>query len=71
VTGLKPKFFNSAPMGELFSSAAKKLQPVYQGPKTGPVRQAMENAIRRVEAGRQTPDQAWQQGVADAKKAAD
>jgi cellobiose transport system substrate-binding protein len=70
VTGLKPAFFNRAPMGELFSKAAVNLKPVYQGPKTGPVRQAMENAIRRVEAGRQSPDEAWRQGVADAEKAA-
>jgi cellobiose transport system substrate-binding protein len=61
-------FFSNAPLGELFTTAAKNLQPQYQGPKHGQVRQQVENAIRRVEAGQQQPDAAWQQAIKDAQR---
>jgi cellobiose transport system substrate-binding protein len=70
VAGFKNPFFSNAPVGQIFTTAARTLQPQYLGPKNGPVRQAVENGLRRVEQGRQAPDQAWRQAVNDAKRAA-
>lgn len=70
VTSFKNPFFNDAPVGEIFTGAAKSLQPQYQGPRHGQIRQQIERAVQRVEQGKQDPDAAWQQALKDAEKAA-
>jgi cellobiose transport system substrate-binding protein len=70
VQSLTKSFFSGAPVGQIFAASAKSLQPQYLGDKNGPVRQAVENALRRVEQGRQSSEAAWAQAVADAKKVA-
>jgi len=70
VAALKNPFFNNAPVGQIFGTSAKTLQPQYLGPKNGPVRQAVENALRRVEQGQQGSDAAWSQAVRDARRVA-
>jgi cellobiose transport system substrate-binding protein len=62
----KNDYFNSAPVGQIFGAGAQALKPVYLGAKNAPVRAAVENALRSVEQGKRTADQAWQ----DAKAAA-
>jgi cellobiose transport system substrate-binding protein len=62
----KNEYFNDAPVGQIFGAGAQALKPVYLGAKNAPVRAAVENALRSVEQGKRTPDQAWQ----DAKAAA-
>ncbi|RSM91508.1 carbohydrate ABC transporter substrate-binding protein [Kibdelosporangium aridum] len=61
-------FFNNAPVGKLFTDAAKKLQPQYQGPKAGDVQTAIGNAMQRVEQGKQNGEDAWRQFVGDVQK---
>ena len=70
VKSFKNPFFSGAPVGEIYTTAAKTLQPQYQGPKAGAIRTAFTNAILTVEQGKKTPDQAWQQGLKDAQAAA-
>jgi cellobiose transport system substrate-binding protein len=70
VTSFKNPFFNNAPVGEVFTTAAKSLQPQYQGVRHGQIRQQVERAIQRVEQGRQSPDAAWQQALKDVEKVA-
>jgi cellobiose transport system substrate-binding protein len=70
VTSFKNPFFNDAPVGEIFTGAARSLQPQYQGPRHGQIRQQIERAVQRVEQGKQDPDAAWQQALKDAEKAA-
>jgi cellobiose transport system substrate-binding protein len=70
VQALTKPFFSGAPVGQIFAASAKSLQPQYLGSKNGPVRTAVENALRRVEQGKQDPEAAWNQAVADAKKVA-
>jgi cellobiose transport system substrate-binding protein len=70
LTDFKNPFFSDAPVGQIFTTAAKNLQPQYQGPKHGQIRQQIERSIQRVEQGKQTPEEAWQQAQEDAEKVA-
>jgi cellobiose transport system substrate-binding protein len=63
-------YFSNAPVGQIFGSGAKALKPVYLGAKNAAVRAAVENALRSVEQGKRTPDQAWQDAVAAGATAA-
>jgi cellobiose transport system substrate-binding protein len=58
-------FFNDAPVGQIFTTSAQKLQPQIIGPKQGDIQTASSNAIQRVEQGKQTPDESWQQFLKD------
>ncbi|WP_214408523.1 extracellular solute-binding protein [Sphaerisporangium fuscum] len=58
-------FFNGAPVGQIFSDAAKNLKPQHLGPKEGDVRTAIGNGLTRIEQGKQTPEQSWQQVLKD------
>jgi cellobiose transport system substrate-binding protein len=64
-------YFNNAPVGQIFGAGAKSLKPVYMGPRNQAVRTEVENAVRTVELGQRTPDQGWQDAVANARKAAE
>lgn len=70
VEGFKNPFFNDAPTGRIFGESAINLKPQYQGEKHGAIRKAMEDAITRVEQGRQKPAEAFAQAVKDAARAA-
>ncbi len=58
-------FFNDAPVGKIYSDAAKNLKPQHLGPREGDVRTAVGNGIGRVEQGKQSPDEAWAQVLKD------
>ncbi|MFK4037236.1 ABC transporter substrate-binding protein [Nonomuraea wenchangensis] len=61
-------FFGDAPIGKIYSEAAKALKPQHLGPKEADVRVAIGNGLGRVEQGKQTPDEAWTQVLEDVKK---
>lgn len=61
-------FFGDAPIGKIYSEAAKALKPQHLGPKEADVRVAIGNGLGRVEQGKQTPDEAWAQVLADVQK---
>jgi cellobiose transport system substrate-binding protein len=61
-------FFGDAPIGKIYSDAAKALKPQHLGPKEADVRTAIGNGLGRVEQGKQTPDEAWAQVLEDVKK---
>ena len=66
-------FFSNAPVGQIFSDAAKTLEPQYLGKKNGPVRVEIENVIRRAESGNlkgKPADQVWTEVVKAAETAA-
>ena len=66
----KNPYFNDAPVGEIFGSGAKDLQPVYFGPKNQVVRDAVENTLLAVQQGKLKPGEAWARAVRDAELAA-
>ncbi|GAA5044588.1 cellobiose transport system substrate-binding protein [Thermocatellispora tengchongensis] len=61
-------FFGDAPIGKIYSDAAKALKPQHLGPKEAEVRTAIGNGLGRVEQGKQTPDEAWAQVLKDVEK---
>jgi cellobiose transport system substrate-binding protein len=68
IVDYKNPYFNDAPIGKLFTDAAKKLNPQYQGPKAGDIQTAIGNAMQRVEQGKQNGQDSWQQFVGDVQK---
>ncbi|GGK89705.1 ABC transporter substrate-binding protein [Sphaerisporangium melleum] len=65
VTSLTHPFFNDAPIGKIFTTAARNLRPQYQGPRAGDIQTALRDGINRVEQGKQTPEESWQQILRD------
>lgn len=61
-------FFGDAPIGKIYSEAAKALKPQHLGPKEADVRVAIGNGLGRVEQGKQSPDEAWAQVLTDVQK---
>jgi cellobiose transport system substrate-binding protein len=54
------EYFSGAPTGQIFGSGAADFQPVHLGPQDNPVRTEFEDALRSVEQGQATPDEAWE-----------
>lgn len=69
VRAFKDSFFNNAPVGQIFTEAATKLEPLYLGPKNAAVRLAIENALTAVQQGNLAPAAGWARAVKDAEKA--
>lgn len=70
VESYRNPFFNNAPTGRIFGASAIKLRPQFQGEHHGQIRKALEDGIRRVEQGRDTPDESFAQSIKDASRAA-
>ncbi|MBB5871410.1 cellobiose transport system substrate-binding protein [Allocatelliglobosispora scoriae] len=68
ITGFSKAYFNNAPIGKIFSDAAKAVQPQHMGPKTGDVMTAIGQGLGRIEQGQQQPDAAWTQVLSDVAK---
>jgi ABC-type glycerol-3-phosphate transport system substrate-binding protein len=66
----KNPYFNDAPVGQIFGTGAKQLQPVYFGPKNQSVRDAVESTLLAVQQGKLKPEDAWAKAVKDAQQAA-
>lgn len=68
ITEFTNPFFNNAPVGKIFSESVQTMKAQYLGPKAGDINTAIQNALVRVEQGKQNPDEAWTQAVAEVKK---
>ncbi|MER5644862.1 ABC transporter substrate-binding protein [Streptosporangium sp. NPDC002524] len=68
VTGLKHEFFNDAPIGQIFTTAARNLKPQHQGPRAGDIQTAIRDSINRVEEGKQDGAEAWTQMLEDVER---
>ncbi|SDR29349.1 ABC transporter substrate-binding protein [Thermostaphylospora chromogena] len=71
VKGFKHEFFNNAPIGEIFTTAARNLKPQYQGPRAGDIQTAIRDAIHRVEQGKQSGQESWDQMLRDVERITD
>jgi len=65
IVNFKNPFFNSAPVGKIFTTSAKALKPQILGPHQGDIQTAASNAIQRVEQKKQSPSQSWAQFLKD------
>ncbi|GIF16740.1 ABC transporter substrate-binding protein [Actinoplanes teichomyceticus] len=70
IAALKDPFFNNAPVGKIFTTAAKELKPQYQGPRAGDIQTTIRDGLSRVEQGKQSSDESWQQTVSDVERLA-
>lgn len=70
IADYKDPFFNNAPVGKIFTTAAKNLEPQYQGPRAGDIQTTIRDGLVRIEQGKQTSDQSWQQTVSDVERLA-
>ncbi len=70
ISGFTNPFFSDAPVGKIFTDAARNLKPQYQGPKAGDVRGTIGDGLERVEQGKQSPEAAWAQVLKDAVRLA-
>lgn len=52
-------FFNGAPVGPIYAANALAVVPVYEGPEEGAIRLEFENALDRIEDGKETAAEAW------------
>ena len=70
VKNFKNKFFNNAPVGQIFTNSAKQLKPQTTGPHQGDIQTAVSNAIQRVEQHKQSPQNSWKQFLKDVSNVA-
>jgi len=75
INGYKDRFFNSAPLGVIYSNSAVKLKPILAGPLDRAIDNQFGAALSRVSFGNQTKagcgakpqttEAAWCQAVSD------
>ncbi|GAA1118980.1 extracellular solute-binding protein [Kribbella jejuensis] len=64
-------YFNNAPVGQIFVNRARSvILKQHKGPRDGEINQIFSAALARVDAGKQAPDAAWKQALAEAYKVA-
>ncbi|MFD7157799.1 extracellular solute-binding protein [Kribbella sp. NPDC059898] len=64
-------YFNNAPVGQIFVDRARSvILKQHKGPRDGEINQIFTAALARVDAGKQPPDAAWKQALAEADKVA-
>ncbi|RKT56785.1 extracellular solute-binding protein [Saccharothrix australiensis] len=69
VTSAVNDYFNQAPVGRIFGDAAESLQPTYRGTGDAQVTPVFNNALGRVESGRQSTKDSFEQAVREARDA--
>ncbi|PDO10661.1 MAG: hypothetical protein BLM47_06095 [Candidatus Reconcilbacillus cellulovorans] len=69
IKDFKNPFFNNAPVGQIYSEAAKKVVPVYYGPDYITVDTPIKNAITAVERNNRNPDEEWKKAIEEIKRA--
>ena len=65
------KYFNNAPIGQIFGDSAKNLPVAILGPKDGVIKDTFSTAIQRVEQQGMSPDASYSKFLADIKNALD
>ncbi|WP_110182235.1 extracellular solute-binding protein [Nocardioides solisilvae] len=62
-------FFNGAPTGEILAERAKAIEFIpHKGPKFADINTAFQQAIQRVDEGKESPDEAWESFLADVER---
>jgi cellobiose transport system substrate-binding protein len=69
VASATSKYFNNAPIGEIFAASAKRLPVAVLGPKDGVIKDTFSTAIVRVEQQGMRPDASYARFLADVKNA--
>jgi cellobiose transport system substrate-binding protein len=61
-------YFSNAPVGKIYAEAAKLVKPVYEGPDSQLVEDALNQAIKRVEDKQQSAQDSWNQAYQDVER---
>ncbi len=69
LTGATNAFFNDAPTGEILADRAEAVEFIqHKGPKYADVNTAFQQAIQRVDEGKESPSEAWSSFQADLER---
>ncbi len=63
ISGKTDPYFSDAPVGKMYSEAAKMVTPVYEGPLSQVISVALDDVLQLVDSGQLDPDQAWEQAL--------
>ncbi|MDP5275158.1 ABC transporter substrate-binding protein [Chengkuizengella axinellae] len=63
----KLHYFNNAPVGEIFTESAEKLEPVYEGPYQHFVTEIIDDALLQVDQYNASPEDAWDNAMQQIK----
>jgi cellobiose transport system substrate-binding protein len=66
--GLTNPFFSNAPVGKIYADVIQKVTPIFEGKGTRAIFNNFQGGLKRVEDGKETPDQAWQTALKAIKK---
>ena len=62
-------FFNDAPTGQILAERAEAIEFIpHKGPKYADINTAFQQAIQRVDEGKESADEAWQSFLADVER---
>ncbi|GAA4014589.1 extracellular solute-binding protein [Allokutzneria multivorans] len=67
VQGKANEYFSGAPVGQIFASSAESLKPNYRGTQDSLVRPKFQEALLRVEQGKQQPPEALAQALSQSR----
>jgi len=66
LTGATNAFFNDAPTGEILANRAEAVEFLpHKGPRYADINTAFQQAIQRVDEGQESPEEAWENFLAD------
>ncbi|WP_372727619.1 ABC transporter substrate-binding protein [Nocardioides sp.] len=66
LTGATNAFFNDAPTGEILADRAEAVEFIpHKGPRYADINVAFQQALQRVDEGKETPDEAWSSFLSD------
>lgn len=68
LTGYKDKFFNNAPVGQIYVDGAKKLKPIYEGKNQRAIDNYFGQSLSKVALGKLTASNAWADAISNIKK---
>jgi cellobiose transport system substrate-binding protein len=68
VTSYTDKFFQNAPVGQIYSSAVSSLKPAILGPKSASIGTSFQNATTSVAQKKKSADQAWTDALIEIAK---
>lgn len=69
LTGATNAFFNDAPTGQILAERAEAVPFIpHKGPKFADINTAFQQAIQRVDEGKESADEAWASFLADVER---
>ncbi len=69
LTGTTNAFFNDAPTGEILANRAEAVEFLpHKGPRYADINTAFQQAIQRVDEGQESPEEAWDNFLADVER---